>query len=139
MYEDKPMDRRPFVGTSILVSIKKLLGLDIAYNVFDEDIMLFINSTILSLRQIGVEIPPGFTVKSDIENWEDMIGDTKRLEAVKSYIFIKVKLMFDPPTSSFVIKAYEDQLKELEWRINAEVDKAYQNNPKKRGERNEWW
>lgn len=104
---------------SILVSIKKLLGLAADYTAFDTDIMLHINSVFMILNQLGVGPKAGFAIKGDAECWTDFLPDTPKLEAVKSYTYLKVRLMFDPPTSSSVLESYQRQISELEWRINA--------------------
>jgi hypothetical protein len=102
---------------SILESIKKLLGIEADYTDFDTDIIIHINSSIMALQQIGVGNVP-FSVTSNIETWKDFLGeDLPYLEAVKTYVYIKVKLVFDPPTSSFVATSLESQKDELEWRF----------------------
>lgn len=132
MYDQEPMDRRPVVNDSILITIKKLLGYDIAYPAFDADIILLINSNLMRLRQLGVEIPRGFTVTGDQETWEDLIGPTKRLEAIKTYLYIRVRLVHDTPASSTVLQALKDEAAEIEWRLNHEVDEAFK--PKRGGD-----
>lgn len=107
---------------SILLSIKSLLGPDADYDVFDQDIIVFINSAIATLSQIGVGPSSGFAITGDSETWSDFIGDAKNLEFIKSYIYMKVRIAFDPPSSSSVLSAYEKSCEELEWRINVAVD-----------------
>lgn len=101
---------------SILVTTKKLLGLDVDYHDFDVDIIVSINSVLMALNQMGVGVE-GFTVTGDSETWIDFIGSAKNLEAVKTYVYLKVRLIFDPPTSSAVLEAYNNQAKEYEWRL----------------------
>lgn len=106
---------------SILTSIKKLLGISEEYTHFDQDIIMHINSALFTLTQLGVGPSAGFSI-DDAENvWDDFV-DISRIEAVKTYVYLNVRLVFDPPTSSTVIDAMNRRLKELEWRLNAAVD-----------------
>ena len=107
---------------SILTSIKKLLGIAEEYAHFDADIIMHINSAFMTLSQLGIGPKEGFSIKSDAETWSDFTGDSTSIEAVKTYVFIKVKMVFDPPTSSFVMTAYEHQAQELEWRLNVQAE-----------------
>ena len=108
--------------TSILTSIKKLLGVAEDYSEFDEDIMTHINSVFLNLTQLGVGPEEGFMIKDDTAEWEDFINDSTQLQAVKTYVYLKVKLLFDPPLSSSVTESINRMIAELEWRLNAAVD-----------------
>ena len=108
--------------TSILTSIKKLLGVAEDYSEFDEDIMTHINSVFLNLTQLGVGPEEGFMIKDDTAEWEDFINDSVQLQAVKTYVYLKVKLLFDPPLSSSVTESINRMIAELEWRLNAAVD-----------------
>ena len=108
--------------TSILTSIKKLLGVAEDYVEFDEDIMTHINSVFLNLTQLGVGPEEGFMIKDDTAEWEDFIKDSIQLQAVKTYVYLKVKLLFDPPLSSSVTESINRMIAELEWRLNAAVD-----------------
>ena len=108
--------------TSILTSIKKLLGVAEDYTEFDEDIMTNINSVFLNLTQLGVGPEEGFMIKDDTAEWEDFINDSIQLQAVKTYIYLKVKLLFDPPLSSSVTESINRTIAELEWRLNVAVD-----------------
>lgn len=107
---------------SILISIKKLLGISEEYKQFDEDIIMHINTVFLNLTQLGVGPETGFLIEDDRDYWEDFIDDDKQLQAVKSYIYLKVKLLFDPPLSSAVIESTNRMISELEWRLNVAVD-----------------
>ena len=107
---------------SILDSIKKLLGITSDYTIFDQDIIIHINTAFMTLRQIGVGPKEGFFIRSNSELWEDFSEDSKVIEAVKSYIYMKVKLVFDPPSSSSVIEIYNKNIEEIEWRLNSIVD-----------------
>ena len=107
---------------SILTSIKKLLGIEEEYTQFDNDIIMHINSAFLNLTQLGVGPAEGFLIEDDTATWEDFIGDSNQLQAVKSYMYLKVKLLFDPPLSSSVIESMNRMVAELEWRLNVAVD-----------------
>lgn len=109
---------------SILTSIKKMLGIDEEYTHFDADIIMHINSVLMTLTQLGVGPSEGFAIEDDTSTWIDFIPQisTAQLHAVKSYMYMKVKLMFDPPLSSSVIESMNRQIAELEWRLNVAVD-----------------
>lgn len=107
---------------SIFDSIKALLGPDASYDVFDQDILIHINSAISVLTQLGVGPANGFMLMGSDEKWSDFIGDDKTLQMVKSYIYMKVKMAFDPPVNSSVLNAYQEACKEYEWRLNVAVD-----------------
>lgn len=103
---------------SILLTIKKMLG---SCDIFDVDIIVHINSTIMILQQLGVA-PPGFYITGEEDTWDDLLWGSKDLEAVKSFIYLKTRLAFDPPTSSFVVDSIEKMIKELEWRLNVQAE-----------------
>jgi len=109
---------------SIFLTIKSLLGLDLDYTVFDMDVLILINSALSTLTQIGIGPSKGFVVTGETEKWTDLLGDATDLNSVKQYIFLKVKMAFDPPTNSFVMDSYKETCKELEWRLNVAVDPA---------------
>lgn len=109
---------------SILNSIKKLLGIAEDYDDFDSDIIMHINSVFATLTQLGVGPEDGFSIDDESEKWEDFLPEERMLHSVKSYMFMKVKLMFDPPLSSAVIECTKEQIKELEWRLQVAVDSA---------------
>ena len=105
---------------SILTSIKKLLGITEEYTHFDQDIIIHINTVFTTLNQLGVGPSEGFAITDDSETWSEFLGENETmLNSVKTFIYMKVKLIFDPPLSSEVIKAMDRQIKELEWRITA--------------------
>lgn len=106
------------MGDSILLTIKKLLGIGDDYEYFDEDIIIHINSVLMILNQLGIGPVTGFSISDESATWSDFVDNLSMLEAVRSYVYIKVRLLFDPPTSSFTITALENQIKELEWRLN---------------------
>ena len=107
---------------SILTSIKKLLGIDEAYTQFDTDVIIAINSALMSLNQLGIGPDSGFAISNSDAVWSDFLGNVVNLEAVKSYVFLKTRLMFDTPTSSFVVDAINRQISELEWRLRVQVE-----------------
>lgn len=103
---------------SILTSIKKLLGIEDEYVQFDPDIIMHINSVFMVLNDIGVGPKTGFSIQDKLPTWSDFLGTDPKLEAIKSYIYLKVRLLFDPPSNSFLIEAMERQIKEFEWRLS---------------------
>lgn len=109
---------------SILTSIKKLLGISEEYTQFDDDIIMHINSVFLNLTQLGVGPEEGFFIEDDTADWEDFVDieSNMPLQAIKSYVYLKVKLLFDPPLSSSVIESTNRMIAELEWRLNAAVE-----------------
>lgn len=107
---------------SILTSIKKLLGISEEYHQFDDDIIMHINTVFLNLTQLGVGPEEGFSIADASAKWTDFIGDNAQLQAVKSYIHHKVKLLFDPPLSSAVIESTNRTIAELEWRLNVAAE-----------------
>lgn len=107
---------------SILTSIKKLLGIAEEYKHFDADLIMHINSVFSILTQLGVGPSAGFSIQDDSAIWADFISDNTKIEMVKSYMHLKVKLLFDPPLSSAVIEAMNRMISEFEWRLNVAVD-----------------
>jgi hypothetical protein len=107
---------------SILTSIKKLLGIAEEYTHFDADLIIHINSVFSILTQIGVGPAEGFSIKDESSVWEDFVPDNAKLELIKSYTYMKVKLLFDPPLSSAVIESTNRIISELEWRIQVATD-----------------
>ena len=103
---------------SILKSIKKVLGLDADYTAFDIDIVMHINAVFSILQQLGIGPVNGFAIEDDTATWDTFLGTDPLLNSVKSYIFLRVRLLFDPPTSSFHTEAMKQQIQELEWRLN---------------------
>lgn len=107
---------------SILTSIKKLLGITEEYEHFDEDIIMHINSVFMILTQLGVGPPEGFRIEDKTATWNEFISDDVRLDSVKSYMHLKVKLLFDPPLSSAAIESMNRMINEFEWRINVAAE-----------------
>lgn len=104
--------------TSILTTTKKLLGIFEADTSFDTDILIHINSVFSLLHQIGASPLEGVTVGDKTAVWEIYIGDRMGLEMVKTYMYLKVRSWFDPPTTSFALEALRKQIEEFEWRLN---------------------
>ncbi len=107
---------------SILNTIKKQLGITEDYTVFDNDLIMHINSVFLTLSQLGVGPDEGFFIEGKTDSWTDYIDEGVLLNSIKTYVYLKVKLLFDPPGSSYAIDAINNIIKELEWRINVQVE-----------------
>lgn len=108
---------------SILLSIKKLLGITEEYTHFDTDAVIHINSAIMTLRQLGIGPSEGYKISGKEETWDDYLGDDlKLIESVKTYIYLKVKLVFDPPQSSIVLESIKEMIAEYEFRLNHEYE-----------------
>lgn len=117
------LEREDFkMQESILTSIKKLLGITADYAHFDADIIMYINSVFMILMQLGIGPIDGFSISDSSAIWSDFLSDATWFEGVKSYVYIKVKLAFDPPQSGTVIASMEKQASEFEWRCQEEVD-----------------
>lgn len=114
------------MNDSILTSIKKLLGLEAEYDVYDLDIIVHINTAFLVLQQLGVGPEEGFRIENASDVWSDFIDDINNPEAmttlsgVKTFVYLKVKNVFDPPASSIAAEAYKSMLNEVEWRLKLE-------------------
>lgn len=106
------------MSTSILNSTKRVLGIADNDDSFDIDVIMHINTALATLNQIGIGPVDGFMIEDDVPTWDAFIGTDLRLSSVKTYIYLKLRLIFDPPSTSFVIAAMEKQITELEWRLN---------------------
>jgi hypothetical protein len=106
------------MSDSILTSVKKILSIPEDYDVFDQDIILHINSVFSTLTQLGIGPVEGFMIADATAEWDSFIGADLELNAVKTYVCLRVRLLFDPPSSSYAIEAMKEQVKELEWRLN---------------------
>lgn len=102
---------------SILLSIKKLLGLTDDYNEFDDDIIMHINTVLANLVQIGVGPKDGYFIEDENAKWNDFLPDINTLHQVKSFVYLKVRLLFDPPSNSVLTDSINRQIAELEWRM----------------------
>lgn len=109
--------------SSILLSVKKLLGLSEEVTCFDSDIIMHINSALFILTQIGVGPETGFTIQGTSETYKDFLGEeVEKYEPVKTYLYYRVKLGFDPPTSSAVMECVKSMINEFEWRLNSKAE-----------------
>lgn len=111
---------------SILTSTKKILGIAEAYEHFDVDIITHINSAFSVLTQLGVGPEAGYMIEDKEDLWTEYISTIKTsdkpLNAVRTYVFLKVRYLFDPPATGYLVTAYERQIQEAEWRLNSLVD-----------------
>ena len=112
------------MNDSILTSIKKLLGITEEYEHFDQDIIIHINSVFMILNQLGVGPSNGFSITDKTAVWSDFISEGANLESVKSYIYLKVRLLFDPPTTSAVMESMNRMISELEFRLNVSTESS---------------
>lgn len=114
---------------SILRSVKKTLGIEPDDTSFDLDVITHINSVMTDLNQLGVGPDEGFMIEDDSAVWADFLGLGNRFNNVKTYMFFRLRLIWDPPKTSFEINAVNDQKKELEWRINVEFERTNWHDP----------
>ena len=112
---------------SILTSIKKLLGIAEDYEHFDQDLIMHINSVLSILTQLGVGPSEGFSIEDENATWNDFIPEDKRLSSIRSYVYMKVKLLFDPPLSSSVMESMNRMISEFEWRLNVAAEPTQSN------------
>lgn len=108
---------------SILTSIKKLLGITEEYKHFDADIIMHINSVLMILMQLGIGPEDGFSISDDSSVWSDLLGENVTwLESVKTYVYLKVSLLFDPPQSGTLLNSKKELIEEFEYRARLEAD-----------------
>ena len=110
------------MNDSILNTIKKLLGLSSDYTEFDTDIIIHINSVFSILQQLGVGPENGFSISDASTTWSSYINNDKQINDVITYMYLKVRLLFDPPANSSILNAQKELISELEWRLNVAVD-----------------
>lgn len=110
------------MNDSILSSVKKYLGIPDDYTHFDEQIIMAINAAFMALNQLGVGADPPFTITGNSELWSSFIG-TGEIEAAKIYVPLKVRLLFDPPQSSYLVNEIKDQLSEIEFRMLVQAER----------------
>lgn len=115
--EDPPTEPEEPLITSILTCIKRLLGIDEDYTQFDPDILVHINSAFTTLLQLGIGPEEGFSITGATETWSEFIEDRTDIELVKTYIYLKVRLIFDPPQTGYLVDAITKQVLEIEWRL----------------------
>lgn len=108
---------------SILTSIKKQLGIDKEYTQFDDEIIMHINSVFTTLTQLGVGPSTGFHIEDESSIWTDFVADMSKIYAIQTYVYMKVRLIFDPASlQSATLAAFERQIQEFEWRLNVAVE-----------------
>jgi hypothetical protein len=117
------------MNDSILTSIKKILSISEDYTAFDLDILTHINSVFSTLNELGIGPVDGFMIDDETAVWADFLAGDNRLNNVKSYMYLRVRLLFDPPATSFHISAIKEQIQELEWRLNSYREEASWVNP----------
>lgn len=110
------------ITDSILTSIKKLLGLSEEITAFDPDILMHINSVFLSLHQLGVGPDEGFFIDDAVPTWSDYVSDKLLGNSVKTYVYLNVRLLFDPPANSYAIDSINKLISKYEWRIKEYVE-----------------
>lgn len=108
---------------SILDSVKKNLGIEADYTAFDPDILMHINTVLGTLTQLGVGPDVAVYVESSETEWNEVIQGETNLNGVKTYVYLQVRLLFDPPSTSYAITAMQEQVKEAEWRLSAEGER----------------
>lgn len=106
------------MSESILTSTKRALDISETVTVFDSNITMYINSAFSTLNQLGIGPSVGYMIADDTETWDAFIGDDPKLNSVKTYVYISVRLLFDPPQTSYLIEALNKMLEELTWRLN---------------------
>lgn len=111
------------MNDSILLTIKKLIGIDTDYNHFNEDLIIHINSVFMILCQMGVGPKEPFQITGENETWNDFSDDMNLMQSVKTYLYLKTKLIFDAPTNGAMIQSLKETIAELEFRLNVEMDK----------------
>lgn len=112
------------MSDSILKSTKKALDVPENYDVFDGQILMHINSVFSTLNQLGIGPVDGFEIEDDTATWTEYLQGNSRLNCVKTYMYLRVRYLFDPPATSFLLTAMKEQMTELEWRISAERETA---------------
>jgi hypothetical protein len=127
------------VLTSILTSVKKVLNVDATYTAFDEDILMHINSVFSTLTQLGVGPATGFAIEDDTATWDAFLGTDPRLNNVKTYVCLRVRMLFDPPTTSYLIDAMKEQIRELEFRMNVYREETAWVDPDPAPVSSSWW
>lgn len=111
---------------SILTSVKKIIGIAEEDDSFDTDIIIHINTVFMILSQLGMESVDNFSISDKYALWSDIIPEGYSLEAIKTYVALKVRMIFDPPTGG-VADAIKNNISELEWRINVAIENRKNN------------
>lgn len=108
--------------SSILVDVKASQNIEAEYKHFDNQIIMFTNSALFEVNQLGIGPTTGLVIVDDSETWGSLLGERKDLEAVKTLIYLKVRLLFDPPSNSFLIESMNRQIQEFEWRLSIQAE-----------------
>lgn len=114
---------------SILNTVKKLIGVDSSLTVFDLDILIHINSTFARLHQLGIGPVDGFMIEDAVTTWDAFLGDGPLLNQAKSYVYLSVRILFDPPQTSYLIDAMDKQIMKMEWLLNVVREEDSWTNP----------
>ena len=107
---------------SILNTVKRHLNIDPSYNVFDETVLMHINTALATLTQLGVGPAEGFAVEDATATWSDFLGDDLVLRSASSYVSLCCRMAFDPPSTGFHVTAMKEQIAQLEWRLNVQIE-----------------
>lgn len=121
------------MDASILDSTKKILGIEADYTAFDVDILTHINSVFATLHQIGIGPEEGFYISDATPTWSAFLDGDPRLNSVRTYMYMRVRLLFDPPGTSFLVDALNNQIRELEWRLNTYREQVEWTEPEEGG------
>lgn len=114
------------MSDSILTSIKKMLGATEDYTPFDDQLLIHINSVLSTVCQLGAGPDVPVKLVTGTETWDEVIGDNPYIEFIKSYVYIRTKLVFDPPQNSTILNALKEEMREIEWRLNVSVDPGWE-------------
>jgi hypothetical protein len=126
------------VDPSILTSVKKVLNLADDYTAFDQDVIMHINAVFSTLNQLGVGPFSGFQIEDKLANWDAFLQGDLRMNDIKTYVYLRVRMLFDPPTTGYHVTAMQDQIKELEWRINTRREDEQWTDPNPEPVEGEW-
>jgi hypothetical protein len=118
------------VEDSILKSTKKVLNLADEYKAFDQDVIMHINSVFSTLNQLGVGPDEGFMIEDDVPTWVSFLEGDPRLNHIKTYVYLRVRLLFDPPQLAYLVEALKEQIQELEWRLNVQREDTEWTDPR---------
>lgn len=108
------------MSESILNGTKKILGIEESYTAFDADVLMHINSIFSVLNQLGIGPDNGFAIEDASSTWDDYLDGDLRLNSIKSYVYLRVRILFDPPMTAYLVTAMKEQIQELEWRLNVQ-------------------
>ena len=114
------------LSESILTSEKKMLGITGEYEEFDPELIVLINGIFGTLEQLGIRSGDKFRIQDRFTTWGEYLDDSAMIDEIKSYMYLRLRLLWDVPSNSFVVKTFEDQIKEFEWRINVKGDTTWE-------------